>query len=227
MITAAQLRAARGLLDWSRGDLAKAAKVSQETIKNIEHGVFRPQEVTETALIRAFAAHGVEFVGTEGVVLRKDSVLRYEGVDGFKKMLDEVYAAAQQPYSCNGGDKPIYATSIGDEAFPQILGNYFLEHVRRMNTLNNLKMRLMIKEKPTTKIAEEARSSYREYRFRPKGDNANASFYVYGDKIAIINFEKMESGPEILIISSAMAAKAYREQFESMWNAAQPIERMR
>ena len=35
MITAAQLRAARGLLDWTRSDLAKAANVSPETIKNI------------------------------------------------------------------------------------------------------------------------------------------------------------------------------------------------
>src|SRR5580704_17675732 len=43
MITAAQLRAARGLLDWTRADLAKAANSSPETVKNIEHGTFKPQ----------------------------------------------------------------------------------------------------------------------------------------------------------------------------------------
>src|SRR6202012_3205205 len=54
MITAAQLRAARGLLDWTRADLAKAANISPETVKNIEHGTFKPQENTAEAIVKAF-----------------------------------------------------------------------------------------------------------------------------------------------------------------------------
>ena len=61
MITAAQLRAARGLLDWSRSELSKASKVSQETIKNIEHGAYNPQEATLKILFETFSSHGVEF----------------------------------------------------------------------------------------------------------------------------------------------------------------------
>jgi transcriptional regulator with XRE-family HTH domain len=224
MITAAQLRAARGLLDWSRSDLSKASKVSPETIKNIEHGTFKPQDTTEDAIIHAFAAQGVEFIENEGVILRRDSVSRYQGVDGFKRFLDDVYDAAKQPFSAIDGNKPLYATSIGDEDFPRILGDYFLFHVRRMNDIKNLKMRLLIREMPTTKLAEEAHSSYREYRLRPKGDSANASFYVYGDKLAILNFELVDNSPQILVISSALAAKAYREQFEVAWKAATPSE---
>ena len=98
MITAPQLRAARGMLDWTRGDLAKAAGMSPETIKNIEHGTFRPQEATSDAIIRAFAGHGVEFTDDEGVKLKRDSVRRFEGVEGFKHFLDDVYHAAQQPF---------------------------------------------------------------------------------------------------------------------------------
>ncbi len=225
MITAAQLRAARGLLDWSRSDLSKASGVSPETIKNIEHGTFRPQETTEDAIVRAFSSRGVEFTENEGVILRRDSVSRHQGTEGFKRFLDEVYDAAQQPFSAVDGDKPLYATSIGDEDFPRLLGDYFLAHVRRMNTIKNLRMRLLIRETPTTKVDEEARSSYREYRFRPKGDSAKASFYVYGDKLAILNFEHTENSPQILVISSALAAKAYREQFEAVWNAAAPLEK--
>lgn len=60
-IAPAQLRAARSLLDWSRKDLASASGVSPETIKNIEHGVFNPQDATLKSLFETFARHGVEF----------------------------------------------------------------------------------------------------------------------------------------------------------------------
>src|ERR1700677_765206 len=110
MITAAQLRAARGLLDWTRSDLAKAANISPETIKNIEHGTFRPQENTAEAITRAFAAHDVEFTGHEGVQLRRDSVVRLEGTEGFKRFIDDVYAAAQKAATAANDDNlPIYA----------------------------------------------------------------------------------------------------------------------
>ncbi|MDD3289211.1 MAG: helix-turn-helix domain-containing protein, partial [Alphaproteobacteria bacterium] len=67
MFTPAQVRAARALLDWTRGDLAKAAGLSQETIKNVEYSSFHPQEATTNAIINAFLAHDVHFVEDEGV----------------------------------------------------------------------------------------------------------------------------------------------------------------
>lgn len=74
MITPAQLRAARGLLDWGRRDLKAACGVSAETIKNIEHGNFAPHADTLDKIVKAFADHGVGFLGLNfpdaaGVVL--------------------------------------------------------------------------------------------------------------------------------------------------------------
>lgn len=69
MIKPAQLRAARGLLNWSRKELAHVAGIAPETVKNIEEGRFRPQEATTEAIIRAFREHRVEFVGQCGVLL--------------------------------------------------------------------------------------------------------------------------------------------------------------
>src|SRR5271154_2814895 len=97
MITAAQLRAARGLLDWTRTDLAKAANISPETVKNIEHGTFRPQEQTADAIIKAFGVFDVEFMENEGVRRRKDTVIKFEGRDGFRQFIDDVYEAAKEP----------------------------------------------------------------------------------------------------------------------------------
>jgi DNA-binding XRE family transcriptional regulator len=224
MITAAQLRAARGLLDWTRADLAKAANISPETVKNIEHGTFKPQENTAEAIVRAFGAHDVHFTENEGVQLRREALIQFEGIEGFKRFLDDVYQEAQTPAAAIGGNKPICAASVDDKNFPRLLGDFFVAHIQRMNTIENMKMHILHKEKPTTRTEEENRKgSYREYRFRSQDDTANVPFYVYGDKLAILMFE-VDNPPHIVVIRSALVAKAYREQFNAMWKNAEPWE---
>lgn len=66
--TPSQLRAARSMLDWSRSDLAKEAKISAETIKNIEHGVYIPQKSTMETLVATFARRGIQFVRYETAI---------------------------------------------------------------------------------------------------------------------------------------------------------------
>lgn len=224
MITAAQLRAARGLVDWTRNELAKAANISPETVKNIEHGIFRPQEETAERIIRTFAAQGVEFTDDEGVRLHKDSVMRYEGVEGFKKFMDDVYETAKGSAQQGNEDKPICLSVSDDGLFTKFLGDYFDMHARRMNALGNVRVKILAKEKPTFKLPEETvENSYREYRWFTQQAVGNVPFYVYGDKLAVLVFEKDDVS--IVVISSVPVAKAYREQFEVLWKMSTPLER--
>lgn len=78
MLTAAQLRAARSLLNWSQGQLAKASKVSVPTIKRMESEAIGPGSSTHgnvDAVVRALEKGGVEFLPGNGhgpgVQLRK------------------------------------------------------------------------------------------------------------------------------------------------------------
>jgi transcriptional regulator with XRE-family HTH domain len=73
MLSAAHLRAARGLLGWSQTQAAAAAKVGLSTLKNFELGKSTPIENNLDAIRRAFEAAGVEFTngGEPGVKLRK------------------------------------------------------------------------------------------------------------------------------------------------------------
>ena len=223
MITAAQLRAARGLLDWTRSDLAKAANVSPETIKNIEHGTFRPQENTADAIVRAFGVHGVEFTDDNGVRCTKDSVLRLEGTEGFKKFLDDVYETAKQLSAIPDNDKPTCISYVDDRFFIKHLGDFLPLHIQRMNKIENCKTRILIEDKPHSYLEEErSTSSYREYRKQTNAFKGNVPFYVYGDKLAILIFAET-APPQIVVISSSLVAKAYREQFNVMWDAAKPI----
>ena len=75
MVTAAQCRAARGLLDWSQQDLADRAGLGIVTIRQIEADITEPRRATLTVLHQAFERAGIEFIdengGGPGVRIRK------------------------------------------------------------------------------------------------------------------------------------------------------------
>ena len=62
MITRAQIRAARALIDWTQTDLAQASGVSQVAIKNLERGATNPRVSTISNIQAAFDQAGVIFL---------------------------------------------------------------------------------------------------------------------------------------------------------------------
>jgi predicted transcriptional regulator len=74
---AAQIRAARALLGWRQGDLAKAAKVGLATVARIEQGegMVQGNFSTITRIQQALEREGIDFIaepgGAFGVQLRK------------------------------------------------------------------------------------------------------------------------------------------------------------
>ena len=75
LMTGAQVRAARGLLNWTVRMLAEKAGVHRNTITNIETGKYNGDADTLDAIRKAFEAAGVEFikknVGGQGVRLKE------------------------------------------------------------------------------------------------------------------------------------------------------------
>jgi predicted transcriptional regulator len=66
MITPAQCRAARGLIDWNQTELAQSAGVGLVTIRQLEAGVHEPRRATADVVRRALEAAGVEFIDKNG-----------------------------------------------------------------------------------------------------------------------------------------------------------------
>ena len=62
MISPEQLRAVRGYLDLTREEMALAAGVAPETVKNIESGRHRPRDETEAAILAIILKNGLELV---------------------------------------------------------------------------------------------------------------------------------------------------------------------
>jgi predicted transcriptional regulator len=66
MITPEQCRAARGLLDWSQQDLARAAQVGIVTVRQLEAGSIQPRRATLIVVRRTLEDAGVEFIDENG-----------------------------------------------------------------------------------------------------------------------------------------------------------------
>ena len=62
MITPGQIRAARGFLNWTQAQLAKAAGLSEVAVKNLERGRTDPRASTLVAIQEAFDHAGVVFL---------------------------------------------------------------------------------------------------------------------------------------------------------------------
>ena len=65
-LTPAQLRAARGLVGWSRPQLAMQSGVSLSTVKDFEDGRRTPYATSLAVMIAALEAAGVVFVEANG-----------------------------------------------------------------------------------------------------------------------------------------------------------------
>src|SRR5580658_9127926 len=66
MISPAQCRAARGLLDWSQQELAKKAGVGVVTVRQLEAGTHQPRRATLEVVRRCLESCGVEFIAENG-----------------------------------------------------------------------------------------------------------------------------------------------------------------
>ena len=83
IVYAAQIRAARGLLNWSQGELAERAGVSKQSVTRIENGTMDPRFSTITALNEAIRSAGVELGddsnGTVRLTVSRDKLLPPSG----------------------------------------------------------------------------------------------------------------------------------------------------
>jgi transcriptional regulator with XRE-family HTH domain len=213
MFTAAQLRAARGLLDWTRADLAKASGLSQETIKNIEHGTYKPQESTIDSITKTFTARDVEFLENEGVRKNSNAVINYVGRNDFRRYADDVYDLLLK----NPEHRKIYIFGNNDEEFVNALGEYAPVHLQRMSKLPKLEFKALVLEDTEVLVTD-----YIEYRRLPNISFA-VPFSVYENRFDFILYGEEQNFPKVVAIKSQAVADAYRAQFQALWRISKPI----
>lgn len=209
LITASQSRAARGLLNWSQPDLAERCGMHVQTISSFEQEVGSPTKRTLQKIAQTFELAGIDFSeGDDGVRRIHNTIQKYEGIEGFRRFMDEVYHVA----NTEGGDICLY--NAKPENWIKWLGvEWNSMHSARMKEIaHKFKFRITVKEGETQFLGKH----HAEYRWFPKELWDERSFYVYGDSIGFLNFET--ENVEVFVLKQKRFADSFRALFNIAWN---------
>ncbi|MCB1556858.1 MAG: helix-turn-helix transcriptional regulator, partial [Alphaproteobacteria bacterium] len=131
-ITTAQIRGARGILNWSQGELAERTGISATSIGAIENGSTTPRANTIAVIQKAFEDGGVEFIGLEGIKKKSSYIKILQGYDGFKEFSYDVFGVMQ------GDGREVLQAYVDDKSFAKWLGDEAYPHVDRMESIKGL-----------------------------------------------------------------------------------------
>ncbi|HEY0902224.1 MAG TPA: helix-turn-helix transcriptional regulator [Micavibrio sp.] len=206
-ITTAQIRGARGILNWSQSDLAERTGISSTSIGSIENGQSTPRASTLQTIRKTFEDAGIEFIGLEGVRLRSGDIRTYKGQAGLLDFYEDVYRTVKN-YK---GD--ILVSNVDERLFFKYLGDFVYTHMDRMRALTHVKYKILVREDDDFTPGGD----YAEYRGVPDELFSSVPFYVFADKLAIILFD---TEPTVIVMEYPAIASAYRTQFADMWERA-------
>lgn len=209
LVSPNQIKAGRALIDWSAEELGKRCGATKATISGIETGKSTGSVELLSRIVYALQSAGVEFTEAGGVQPRQSKIVIYRGRDGFTSFFDDVYEVAKTH------EKPdICLTNVKEAEYDQWLGSYEPIHTNRMTNLENVKLRVLMKEKDTQLTS----TGYCEYRWVPEKRFADVSLYIYGDKVAFIEFS--ERDVVATVVESRAVTEAQRKLFEEAWENA-------
>ena len=95
LISASQIRAARGLLHWTQDELAEKAKVSRKTVQAVENGDHVRASRIE-AMHKTLSEHGIEFLDGDGVRRRIEGYKEFLGFDCCDRFFEHVLKTVKE-----------------------------------------------------------------------------------------------------------------------------------
>jgi transcriptional regulator with XRE-family HTH domain len=211
-ITTAQIRGARGILNWSQADLAERTGISATSVGSIENGQSTPRASTLQTIQKSFEDAGIEFIGLEGMRHKTGDVRVYRGQSGFVDFFNLVYQVARD----QGGE--ILVSNVEERRFLKWAKNTADSHMERMSSLQGISFRVLLKEGDV----DFAASSYAQYKWLPDQYFSSVPFYAFGDKLAVM---LLENEPVIVVLDFPAVAQAFRIQFNAMWELAHAPEK--
>lgn len=205
-ITTAQIRGARGILNWSQGDLAEKTGISATSIGAIENGQSRPRTSTISQIRKAFELGGIEFLPGSGVRLRNEAINVLDGPQALDDLLDDIYNSL----SATGGEVLIYGL---EEKINPTAEEYkkIKSHINRILDAG-ISERIIVKQGDTNFLAPKE-----FYRWIDIEYFSPYPFLLYADKLAMVNW-----GPpsRVFIIDSPLYALTFKKIFDLIWKYA-------
>ena len=208
MINNAQFRAARALLGLSQKEVAEQSGISSVTLSRIETGEHTPEGKTVKGLQSFYEDRDIEFKDG-GAIPRRTGIVIYEGQEGFRDFMDDVYRTALTEVKQN-----ICIFNGMPKEFIKWLGaDWYKEHSIRMQKIKvRYTFRVIVQDEENALIG----SDFAEYRHIDTNLFGHSSIYVYSNRVAIITFSDTV---RIIRIDREEFADSQRILFELVWGA--------
>lgn len=198
-----QIAAARALLDWTQGDLAKKSGLTPQTIIKIEKNEVHPNTATLRKLNSALSREGIVFTET-GIDVPKDKITKLDGDTWFLDLLDDVYETL-----ANEGHEKELLIFAGDNRLspPEVVDSF-----RKLREAG-VRIREMVEDGNDFLMGPE-----KDYRWIPSQFFENYNTIIYGDKVC------NDFGGRGLLINNKEWASSERNKFNIMWHLLPELE---
>jgi transcriptional regulator with XRE-family HTH domain len=212
MVTTQQIKAARALLNWKQSDLADISGVSLPAIAKIELGQGNPRQKTILALQQAFETCGIEFLGDHGVNQKQEKFLIdvYHDKEGVYRMwcdIENVFADGK------GGE--VLLSSLDERLFLKFFSKEMGLVLQRRAALNIVTRGLISETDDFLVMPVEW------YRSVPKVLFTQVPYFIYGDRMGILDLSK---SPRLILIQNKHLTDAFRQQFEYNWSVGKKVD---
>jgi len=206
MISVSQMKAARALLDWTQRDLAKVSGISLAAIAQIERGAGNPRAETLRILQQSFEKYDVAFTDDPGVRICREpfDVKIWQGHEAMLLCWKDIEESLP-----NGGE--LLTSCVDDTLWKSIYPQEMLDMYKARTALGIKCLGLLVK--PEDNHSDWPSANYRIVP--PEATSPHAPYYVYLDKVAIIN---MRDPIRIVLIKNPTLAESFRTQFRYHWN---------
>lgn len=215
IITPAQCRAARALLNWSQPELAKRCDIHVQTISNFEKENSTPNRTTLEKITNVLETANIQFIEKDGVRIKSTSIAHFSGKNGFSEFYEDIYKTIKK----SGG--AIQVANADEILFTDWLGREnTMTHKQRMRDIwqkTAFSFQILIQEGDTRLAITEVA----QYRWMQKARYSDIPFYIYGKKLAIILFEKNDVN--VYVINNPDITEAYQRQFKVIWDQSMEI----
>lgn len=203
LITPAQCRAARALLNWSQPNLAARCDMHVQTISAFESENGSPTKKTLEKILKTLESHGVELLPNNGVSLAGNKIYKTETM---VEIMDDILHLLQE------GEEVLLHCADERRSPPEVVEKYKIINAK------GITVRATICE-GNTYLRDGIPS-----RWIPKDYFGNSEvFVIYADKFVIHIDGYKGKNSEFLTIKNKTLADAMRRQFEYWWKNGKEI----
>lgn len=214
MITTRQIDAGLALLGLNRSDLATSLGVNKSTLNAYFTGQTSVPSGRLAEIQQWLENAGIVFIEDEGVKLNKAEIVKYEGEQGFVSFMTDVLETVKK------GNSDVCVSNVDENDFENNLPKEFAEHYRdELSKVKNFSSKILVKEDDDFLTAD----GIANYRGVPSNVfSEDATFYAYGDKLALITFH--DESVQILSLHNKQFAASFRVMFNAIWSNHEVIQ---